>query len=225
MAKLMDLTGQRFGRLVALKYEGRTKSYQSRWLVLCDCGNQTIVLAGALKSKKTQSCGCLQRERTSKAKTTHGLYHDQNRRRSKLNRVWCTMKERCQNPNSKSFKDYGGRGITICDEWQKYQPFFVWAMLHGYQEGLQIERMNNDGNYEPDNCRWATKKEQGKNKRNNITISFNGKTQILREWADELQVDRRLLEARVKRGWPPERILTVRKMKNQYAWEEFYERN
>lgn len=196
---------------MALEYKGRDNLYQSLWLVLCDCGNKTIVRAGALKSARTQSCGCLQKERTSAARTIHGLYRDKDKKRTRLSRVWSTMKERCQNPHSKSFKDYGGRGISVCSEWHDYLPFFEWAMSHGYQSGLQIDRIDNNGNYDPSNCRWATRREQGSNKRNNIVIYFSGRTLTLQRWAEELHIDRRLLSQRFKKGWPTERILTARR--------------
>lgn len=209
MGKHEDLAGRRFGRVVAMQYKGRAKGYQSLWSARCDCGSEFITTAGRLKSGHTQSCGCLQKERTSETKTIHGFYRDASGKRSRLNRVWSAMKERCQNPNNKSFSNYGGRGITVCDEWQTFEPFHTWAMAAGYREGLTIDRIDNDKSYSPDNCRWTTTTIQSRNKRSNVILTFNGQTKILADWALKLGMDRGAIELRLKRGWTVEKALTT----------------
>lgn len=153
----LDLTGQRFGSLVAvsraddvLDSRGVRKGY---WNCVCDCGNTTVVPASDLVRGHTKSCGHRRGE-------FHGLS------KTPMYFVWKTMKQRCYNPNDKKYKDYGARGISICDEWlQSFGAFHDWAEQNGYQRGLSIDRINVDGNYEPSNCRWATDVEQANNKR------------------------------------------------------------
>lgn len=162
-----DLTHIKFGRLLVLyRVENvRTKSGRSMvvWHCKCDCGNEVDVRAQNLKDGNTKSCGCLNSDEVIKRNTTHGLYY------TRLHRIWSGMKQRCYYSKCRSYKDYGGRGITICDEWlNDFKTFYDWAISNGYKEGLTIDRKNNDGNYEPQNCRWITNSEQQKNKRNNI---------------------------------------------------------
>ena len=155
---LIDLTGQRFGRLTVLK-RAETINKRTRWLCRCDCGEEVIVEAYNLKKGHTQSCGCLQREAASKANTTHGM------RGSRLYRIWVCMHNRCYRKCYHAYNHYGGRGITICDEWHDFQAFQYWAIENGYNDDLSIDRIDNDKGYYPDNCRWVTMEEQNRNKR------------------------------------------------------------
>lgn len=164
MPPLIDLTGQRFGRLVVIKREP-TVNHRTKWLCVCDCGNLVSVYAGSLRSNNTASCGCIQREATAQSHRTHGKSH------TRLWYLWRHMKARCYCKTNPAFRRYGGRGITVCEEWQNdFQSFYDWAMANGYQDNLFIDRIDNDKGYSPDNCRWATQKQQIKNRRN-----FGGK--------------------------------------------------
>lgn len=155
-----DLTGRRFGRLTVLE-KNLSNMYHSRWDCLCDCGNTTTVYGSSLVQGKTRSCGCLIKDTMRAVHGTHLESH------SRLHNIWSGMKERCFNPQSYNYKNYGGRGITVCDEWKdNYISFRDWALSHGYSPDLSIDRIDVNGVYEPDNCRWATMKEQQTNKRN-----------------------------------------------------------
>lgn len=159
MPPLIDLTGQRFGRLVVIKREP-TVNRHTIWLCECDCGKFVSVDAGNLRSNHTTSCGCFQREATSQSNRTHGKGH------TRIWRIWECMKTRCYRKSYHAFRHYGGRGITICPEWKNdFQAFYDWAMANGYQDDLSIDRIDNDKGYSPDNCRWVTMAEQNNNKR------------------------------------------------------------
>jgi hypothetical protein len=146
----IDLTGQRFGHLVVIKEAERNKDNRVMWKCKCDCGNITIVMRSNLRGGASKSCGCL-RGRASK----HGACR--NRKETRLYRVWGCMKERCHNPNKDNYHSYGGRGISVCAEWYNdFIAFKKWAVAHNYKDNLQIDRKNNDGNYEPSNCRFVT---------------------------------------------------------------------
>ena len=152
-----DLMGQRFGRLVVINKEGRSKGREIIWQCLCDCNNLRIVIGSRLTSGRVKSCGCLQKDRTKEMNVTHGKYH------SRIYSIWRNMFSRCTNSNHDSYPDYGGRGIQVCERWRKFENFF--ADMGDVPEGLTIDRIEVDGNYEPGNCRWATWSEQNLNKR------------------------------------------------------------
>jgi len=208
MARIKDLTGQRFGRLVVLYDTGERKNRKVVWHCKCDCGSEVDVIGSDLTSGCTTSCGCYNRERSAEANTTHGMSRREETR--PVYQTWRDMLQRCENPNDKRYKDYGGRGITVCPEWHDVKVFINWALASGWGKGLTLDRINNDGNYEPSNCRWATWKVQQRNKRNNHLITFNGKTQTMAEWADETGILYDTLEARVNRlHWPIKRALSI----------------
>lgn len=174
--ELVNLTGKFFGRLTVLERAGSNKQGASLWVCKCACGQEAVVRSDSLQSEHTKSCGCLQIEKS----TTHGQAD------TRLYRVWRNMLARCGNPKNLFYKDYGARGITICSEWTKFEPFYSWAMANGYTDELTIDRLNNDKGYSPRNCRWATMQEQnavGKhrmradNKTGVVGVSFHKSTQ------------------------------------------------
>lgn len=188
MGRFHDLSGQQFGKLSVLERSGRNKHKQTMWLCACECGKQITTTSGSLVSGAAKSCGCSRGE----ANKTHGLSG------TALHHTWANIIQRCENPNNSAFKNYGGRGISICDEWRyDFQTFYGWAIANGYRDGLTIERIDVNGNYDPSNCCWATRKEQGFNRRNNHRITYNEKTQTMRQWADELELDYDVIAKRI----------------------------
>jgi hypothetical protein len=156
MPKQVDISGQTFGRLTAIEIAGR-KYKTTLWRCRCSCGNETIVFVAYLRSGHTKSCGCLRGEITSQRNYTHG------ERQTRLYKIWAGMKQRCTNPKIAFFHRYGGRGIKVCEDWNVFEPFRDWAIANGYRNDLSIDRINNDGNYEPSNCRWITQSSQSRN--------------------------------------------------------------
>lgn len=153
--KLKDLRGYKFGKLTVVSFSHMIGKH-SYWKCICECGNEHTVRSDCLKNGLVKSCGCL---------NTNDREKPDSIKKHKLYRVYWGMKQRCYNPNQKHYNRYGGRGITVCDEWRNdFQAFYDWSMSHGYKEGLTIDRIDNDGNYEPSNCRWVTQAEQNLNK-------------------------------------------------------------
>ena len=195
MGAFINLLGQRFGRLTVIERMPNNIRKQAMWKCVCDCGKEVIVVAGHLRSGHTQSCGCYGHERSAEYHTTHGMSD------TRLHRVYHTMKGRCYNPTDKKYYRYGARGITVCDEWlNNPKAFFDWALSHGYKDGLSIDRIDNDGNYCPENCRWADDFTQANNKSNNTRYEHNGVTKTVREWATELGISYSAAKSRIARG-------------------------
>ena len=177
MGKVIDLTGQKFGRLTVIeRADVRSHRREIVWRCVCDCGNMKDIPGYSLRSGMTSSCGCWKSEVLANFKirsTTHGLYHHP------LHGIWNGMKIRCYDKNRKQYKNYGGRGIEVCDEWKNdFKAFYDWAMANGYQKGLSIDRIDNDGDYCPENCRWADNFTQANNSRQCHYIQYDGRTHM-----------------------------------------------
>lgn len=202
MGKLIDLTGQRFGRLVVLK-RAVSDNHGAKWFCRCDCGNTLSVRAYALRSGHTVSCGCYRLEQTLSAVTTHAESG------TKLHKVWRGIKWRCYDVHSPVYKYYGARGIIVCDEWiDNFENFRDWALANGYQEGLSIDRINVDGDYSPQNCRWGDAFTQMNNTRRNHFMEFQGEIHSVSEWSRLKGISVGCLFSRLRRGWSVERTLT-----------------
>lgn len=187
------------------------KSHHKKYLCECDCENKThkYVDEHNLKKGKSISCGCVTAEVNRKRMTKHSGVG------TRLFTIWVSMRDRCNNPNNHAYKNYGGRGISICPEWDEYVVFKEWALSHGYTDELTIDRINVNGNYEPANCRWATTKEQGFNRRNNVRITYNGETHTISEWAEITGIRRQLISARYHNGYPLEDVFYKGKFDTQ----------
>lgn len=212
MSKRTDRTGNRFGRLVVVRFVGVGKNWAGIWECKCDCGNTVEVLYNNLHTGTTKSCGCLKIEKTIKRSTKHGMTGGHGHY-TRIYRIWLNMRRRCLSKKCQDYHYYGGRGITICPEWDDYAVFHSWAYANGYTDSLTLERIDNDGNYEPSNCKWATRKEQARNTRQNHYITYNDKTLTLMEWSEILGIHWGTLLGRLRRGWSIEKTLTTSKSK------------
>ena len=200
--KLIDLVGCRFGRLLVIKKYGHNGKAVT-WLCKCECGSEVIVRGDSLRKGATQSCGCIHREQLIDRNSTHGLCGQ------RLYNIWGCMVQRCYNSKTPCYDRYGGRGVTIYDEWRNnFQAFYDWAMTHGYKDGLTIDRIDNDEGYFPDNCRWITAKEQGNNRSTNRYLEFNGEKHTVSEWSELLGISTSCIDSRLRRGWSIEKTLT-----------------
>ncbi len=203
MPKLRDLTGQKFGKLTVIERDGSTAYNKALWRCRCDCGNETFVVGSHLISGNTRSCGCSIKERAIERNGIH--LHSGTR----LYNIWKNMRQRCNNENVPCYRFYGGKGVSVCAEWENYTNFEKWAFSNGYQDDLTIDRIDGDGNYEPNNCRWVTMVMQSRNTSRNRIIEYNGETHCLAEWADILGISRKILDSRINRyNWSVERAFT-----------------
>jgi hypothetical protein len=206
------LTGEKYGRLLVLKLERIEERSQKYYQCRCDCGKAIVTRGDRLIAGTTKSCGCLQREITKELYKTsliahikhNDSHHSPHGKTAILYRKWGSMIMRCYNPNNSGYKRYGARGIIVCDEWRHdYSAFKRWALKTGYRDnaGLSIDRIDNNGNYAPENCRWANAKEQGRNKSINHLITIDGETKCISEWAEIYKIKVNTLGERLRRGW------------------------
>lgn len=197
--KLIDLTGQTFGRLIVIR-QVESRNQQRRWLADCSCGNQTIVTTKNLNNGQTRSCGCLQY--SGDGRRTHGMTN------TPTYVTWLNMRARCLNPDNPAYPRYGGRGITIDPRWSNFATFL--ADMGERPNNTSLERCENDGNYTMENCIWGTDEEQANNKRNNHLLTLQGRTQSMAMWAKELHLSYTTIRRRLNTlGWSTERALTT----------------
>lgn len=210
---VIDLTGLRFGRLVVLGQEGRTKGGKLLWKCQCDCGNIKYTTRDHL-GKDANSCGCLRKEVSANISKTHGESN------TRLYNLWCSMRQRCTEGGAER-TIYYDRGIRVCDEWQTYEPFRDWALANGYDKTAKrgattIDRIDNDKGYSPENCRFVTQTENARNKRNIILVTINGETMPLTVAAEITGHSAKLARGRIARGWNPEEAILKPPRKGRY---------
>jgi hypothetical protein len=205
------MEGKRFGRLTVIKFEESNKKGRI-WLCKCDCGNEVMVSTGVLNSGRKKSCGCLQKEvgeRNMEISTKHGM------KGTRIYRIWQNMKRRCSNRNCREYLHYGGRGISVCEDWANdFLSFYKWSIENGYTDELTIDRIDVNGNYEPSNCRWSTVKEQATNRRSNLSIEINGETKTVKEWCNISGITESTFYDRIHRGWQGEMLLSKPRRKS-----------
>ena len=209
---LKDLTGMQFGRLTVIDRASNTKDGSARWNCVCSCGTKKTIMGSSLLRGATVSCGCYQKEMIIRKQTTHGQTH------TRLFHVWQHMRNRCYNENYKFYNYYGGRGISVCDEWRDdFVPFMNWAKSNGYSDDLTLDRIDTNGNYEPSNCRWISRADQMNNTRLTKKYTMTGETHSIAEWCRIYNVPHERTRHRlVVRGWSIEDALTVPPLKKNH---------
>jgi len=200
MSKLIDITGQRFGRLLVVS-QAKSNNGQTKWHCVCDCGNHTISRSQDLRLGKTVSCGCWGREQTANRNRKHGMYG------TRPCRIWRGMHARCYNPRELCYSNYGGRGITICERWKNNFSAFWEDMQDGYADDLEIDRIDNNGNYCPENCRWVTRSIQARNQRRIQLYPTPWGEICLTEIAEKSGIPYTTLKRRVRDGWSIDKLL------------------
>ena len=202
---MVSIVGKRYNKLTVIRKTSEKSHNSYLWECKCDCGNITLVKKWNITSGNTKSCGCLKLnsvKKMNRINTTHGMS------RSKLYRVWESMKRRCDNSKTERYASYGGRGITYCKEWSKFENFYGWAKANGYEEGLSLDRIDVNGNYEPSNCRWIPLKKQAYNKTNSRKVSYNNKELTIAELANKTGKPYHLIYQRIiKLGWDVEEAI------------------
>ena len=199
-AKLEITQGTRFNQLIVIS-ETSPKHKNRRFLCRCDCGNEVTVYLDRLRHSLTQSCGCYQRQRARESQTAHGM------RRSSSYNSWSGMVARCKNPNHPAFDSYGERGIKVCDRWLKFENFY--ADMGEKPDNHSLDRIDNNGSYCPENCKWSTVKEQNNNKRSNRLLTADGMTLNLAQWEVKQGLTKGALSNRLNRGWTLERVIST----------------
>lgn len=196
-----NLTGMKFGRLTVVERSGSKRGSGVLWNCACECGRIQTAITAELRNGHVRSCGCLMRDISREKATRHG------KSQTPAYKVWCGMIERCTNPGNTFFKDYGARGITVCDRWKDFSAFL--ADMGERPPGLTLDRRDNDRGYEPGNCRWATKTTQARNTRTTVLLEHNGVTAPLTEWAEKLGICAGTIHSRINfLGWSVEKALT-----------------
>lgn len=202
--RVQDLTGCIFGRLAVIAYAGTTASGQSRWLCRCHEGNESVIAGHHLKSGKISSCGCLRDELARDRQLRHGMS------KTKTHRAWLRMIERCENPSNIEYPRYGGRGIRVCDRWRNSFEAFLADVGERPSPRHSLDRYpNNDGNYDPANCRWATPTEQARNRRSNRLLTCFGHTATIAEWAEISGINAQTITWRLGHEWPAETAVST----------------
>lgn len=191
-------------RLTPITFSHRDKNGKQVWQFECECGNKVTLPLSQVKSGNTKSCGCLRREMIIEKNTIHGF--SQRRDESKTYMIWKRMKGRCSNKNVKEYKNYGGRGIEVCERWNDFAKFL--EDMGERPEGMSIDRIDNNKGYSPDNCQWASRKTQNSNKRNNVLMTSHGITLTAKAWSEKLGISYQTLMSRIRYGWTHERILS-----------------
>lgn len=200
--QIKDLTGKTFGRLTVLGFIGKAKGKVSRWLCQCDCGSQIVTYSHYMTTGDTHSCGCLRKEVTGNQSRSHGLS------KTVEYRIWFGIIDRCRRVANSAYARYGGRGISVCQEWEDSFEQFLADMGKRPGRRYSIDRIDNALGYSPDNCRWATDKEQANNTRRNHIIEYQGERLNLLQWSERTGIGYSTLRTRANRGWPAEKILT-----------------
>ena len=207
--KLIDYSHKQIGRVYVYERVGTYKKSAS-WRCWCSCGKEVVLTAGKLAHSICPSCGCYDLD--VRHNSPNHLQHGDSRigHKTRLYRIWGNMKARCYTPSYTRFENWGGRGIKVCDEWHDFKNFRDWALSNGYNDALSIDRIDNDGDYEPSNCKWSTNKEQTRNARGKRFITIDGETHCLSEWCEIYNIPYHNVERRINEcGWDIKKALTT----------------
>ena len=215
MSAKVDITGRRFGRWTVIRDSGQRSNSRVLWECRCDCGTVKLMSSNHLLKGRSLSCGCLRNELSLKKHTSHGLS------KQKIYRIWAGMIARCYCQKQSNYQNYGGRGISVCDEWHSnFCSFYEWSMKNGYKEDLTIERIDVNGDYCPDNCKWIPRSEQCNNTRQSHFITIDGKTLTIKQWSKKIGMSDKVIRCRLRYGWNERDAVMIPKMTGREKYEK-----